>query len=69
VAAGVGVWAVWGAPRSPRRLAMPALLVFKLAMFGLGAIAFWLADQPQGAAWFAGVALVHLGLAKAWQQA
>lgn len=69
VAAGVGVWAVWGAPRSPRRLAMPALLVFKLAMFGLGAIAFWLAGQPQGAAWFAGVALVHLGLAAAWQQA
>lgn len=69
VAAGVGVWAVWGAPKSRYRLRLPMLLGFKLVMFGLATAAFWLAGLPQGAAWFAAAALAHLGLAAAWRQA
>jgi hypothetical protein len=68
VAAGIGLWAVWGAPKSRHRLPLPALLGFKLAMFGLATAAFGLAGQPQGAVWFAVAALVHLGLAAAWRQ-
>lgn len=68
VAAAIGVWAVWGAPKSSHRLLPPALLGFKLAMFGLAAAAFWAAGEPRGAMWFAAVAIVHLGLAAAWRQ-
>jgi Protein of unknown function (DUF2568) len=50
-------WGIWAAPRSSRRLAGQALLVFKLAAFGLGAVGVALSHH-----WLTGAALFVLAL-------
>ena len=50
-------WGIWAAPRSSRRLDGQALLLFKLAAFGLGAIGVALAHH-----WLTGALLVLLAL-------
>ena len=56
-------WGLWAAPRSPRRLDGQALLLFKLAAFGLGAVGFAVAHHwLTGAAFFV-LSLLSLALA------
>ena len=50
-------WGIWAAPRSSRRLDGQALLLFKLAAFGLGAIGVALAHH-----WLTGATLFVLAL-------
>lgn len=68
VAAAMGLWSIWGAPRSLRRLAGPALLMFKITMFGLAALALWAAGQGWWAVLFTVLAAANLTLAQVWQQ-
>jgi hypothetical protein len=68
VAIAIGLWAAWGAPKSATRLAMPALLVFKIVMFGAAAIALFASGQAMWAALFAVLAVLHLALAAAFGQ-
>ena len=67
VAAGAALvilpWAILAAPKSPRRLRMPWILAFKLAIFAAGAIVLWLSDEGTPALIFGGFATLHLGLA------
>lgn len=40
------LWAVWAAPAArKRRLKMPGLMIFKIAIFAAATIAWWLAGQ------------------------
>ncbi len=68
LAAVIGLWALWGAPKSATRLEGMALLAFKTAIFGLAALAFLYADGGIVAAVFAIIAGVHVALAvaKGW---
>ncbi|WP_375172975.1 DUF2568 domain-containing protein [Pseudooceanicola sp.] len=59
----VAVWARWGAPTSATRLTGRALLIFKVAVFSAGLVAFSLVDGASVAVIFVGVAVVHLLLA------
>jgi hypothetical protein len=68
VGLGIAVWAIWGAPRSRRRLAMPALAWFKAAMFALGVAGFAVAGQVPAAVVLGLLAALHLGLAVRWRQ-
>jgi hypothetical protein len=68
VAAAIGLWAVWAAPNSATRLGEPALTLFKIALFGLAALAFFTARQTGWAAVFGALAAVNLLLASAWGQ-
>jgi hypothetical protein len=68
VIAAMTAWAIWGAPRSQRRLAGPALLAFKMTMFGLASLALWAAGQGWWAALFAVLAATNLALAQVWRQ-
>jgi uncharacterized protein DUF2568 len=65
--AGVGlfvlVWGRWLAPRADRRLAGPALLVVKAAVFAVSFGVLAVAGQPAAAAVCGLVAAAHLGLA------
>lgn len=57
----IGLWALWAAPKAgKRRLKMPALMLFKLAMFAAGAVAWWLAGQAFIASVFAVLAAIHV---------
>lgn len=56
----IAAWAVWGAPRSDKRLKMPALLYFKIAVFALATAAWWFADQSFVAAVFGILAAINL---------
>lgn len=68
VVAGIALWAVFGAPRSPRRLQGNALLGFKVAMFGLAVVALAVAGEPGLAIAFGVLAAANLLLARAWGQ-
>lgn len=61
----IGLWAYFAAPKSATRLGMPALLIFKVAMFGAGALALWLAGEGGWAIVFAVLAAIDLGVAVA----
>lgn len=61
-AAFVGLWAVFAAPRSRRRLAMPALLWFKLGMFAVAALGLVVAGLWFWAGVFAVLVAVNLML-------
>lgn len=64
------LWAVWAAPKAgKRRLTMPAILVFKLLMFGAATGAWVLAGQAFIAAVFGALAAVHLAAAAVLRQA
>jgi hypothetical protein len=59
------LWAVWAAPRAgKRRLKMPALLVFKAAIFVAAGAALFAAHQPFIASVF--TALVAVNLVGMW---
>ena len=56
-------WWRFAAPKSPTRLQMPAILVFKICIFSVGAALFAATVPIWLAAVFAVLAVVHLGLA------
>lgn len=64
----IGVWAVYGAPRSARRLRGFRLLMLRVIFFGSGAIALWAANQPTFAVLFAIVSVINLTLIYVWRQ-
>ena len=63
------LWAAWAAPRAgKRRLQMPALLIFKFAIFAAATAAWWVAGQPFIAAVFATLVAINLGAAALFKQ-
>jgi hypothetical protein len=55
------LWANWAAPKAgKRRLKMPALMVFKLAMFAVATAAWWAAGQAFIASIFGALVVVNL---------
>ena len=55
------VWAVWAAPKAgKRRLKKGPLLLFKVGIFGLATLAWWLAGQGLIAAIFGVLATINL---------
>jgi hypothetical protein len=59
------LWGRWGAPKSGHRLTSRPLLVFKIAIFTLGAAAFWAVDGALVAMIFTVICVLHLALAVA----
>ncbi len=54
------LWAVWAAPGAKkRRLKMPALLLFKLAIFAVATAAWWVAGQAFIASIFAALVVIN----------
>ena len=68
LAVAIFLWGRFAAPNSPTRLKKPALLIFKLGMFGAGTAAFAVADRPDWAVIFGAAAIIHLALATAISQ-
>jgi hypothetical protein len=75
IAASIGVllvvattWAVLAAPRSIRRLQQPWLILLKLALFALAALALALTGRRVAGALLFGMASVNLALALLWKQ-
>ncbi len=64
----VAVWALFGAPRSTRRLRGPWLLLLRLLFFGTGAVALYAAGQQGLGIAFALVSAINLILVYAWEQ-
>jgi hypothetical protein len=64
----VGVWAVFGAPRSTRRLHGPGLLALRIVFFGSGTVALWVANHHSLTLLFAIVSAVNIILIYAWEQ-
>ncbi len=64
----IGVWAVFGAPKSTRRLRGPWLLLLRVVFFGTGALALYAAGQQSVGIAFALVAAINLVLMYAWGQ-
>ena len=63
------LWAVWAAPKAgKRRLKMPALLIFKIAIFAMATAAWWVAGQSFVAAVFAALVVVNLAAASVFRQ-
>ena len=56
------IWAVVLAPRATRRLRMPWLAIAKLVLFGLGALALYIANSPGLAIALAVLAVVNIVL-------
>jgi hypothetical protein len=55
------LWAVWAAPRAgKRRLQMPGLMVFKLAIFAAATVAWWMSGQAFFAAIFGALVVINL---------
>ena len=55
------LWAVWAAPGAKkRRLKMPALLLFKLAIFAVATAAWWVAGQAFIASIFAALVVINV---------
>ena len=68
IGAAVVLWAIWAAPRSAARLQGPWLLLFKIAIFGVGVAALVMARQPLWAGLFGALVAANLALALAWGQ-
>ena len=64
----IGIWAVFGAPRSARRLKGWAYWLLRLALYTAGAVAIYAAGLPTTALAFAVVGAVNLALGYAWNQ-
>ena len=60
----IGLWAVWVAPKSNRRLSDPARIVLELVIFGAAAAAFASVGQTPLAIVFAVAAVVSAGLSR-----
>jgi hypothetical protein len=56
------IWAVLLAPMAKRRLPMPWLAIAKLVLFGLGALALYIANAPGLALALAVLAVVNIAL-------
>lgn len=55
------LWAVWAAPKAgKRRLKMPGLLIFKIAIFGVATAAWWAAGQGFVASTFGVLVVMNL---------
>jgi len=68
-ASAILLWAVWAAPKAgKRRLRMPALLIFKFAIFAVATAAWWAAGQPFIAAVFGTLVVINLGAAMLFGQ-
>lgn len=65
VAIAILLWGRFAAPSAATRLTDGSLLVFKIVLFGLGALAFWLAGWREVAIGFAVLAALDLGVATA----
>jgi hypothetical protein len=68
VGAGAGVWGIWCAPKSARRLAQPARTVVEAVVFGLGAAGFAAAGHRSAAVVFVVLAAGNWVLLFAWGQ-
>jgi hypothetical protein len=64
----IAVWAVFGAPRSTRRLRGAWLLLLRVVFFGAGAVTLYAAGHHTLGLAFAVVAAVNLILMYAWGQ-
>ncbi len=65
----IALWAMWAAPKAgKRRLKMPALLWFKIAIFLAAAAALWLAGEAFLASIFAVLAALNLSAAQLFRQ-
>lgn len=64
----IGVWAVFGAPRSTRRLHGSGLLALRIIFFGSGTVALWVANHHSLAILFAIILTVNIILIYAWEQ-
>lgn len=62
------LWAVVAAPKSPRRLGLPGLTLFKIGIFGLAALALAGAGQSAWGIALAAAAAVNIALARLWGQ-
>jgi hypothetical protein len=62
------VWAIWGAPRSGRRLQGVSYWILRIAFDAAGALALYVADQQTLSAVFALVAALNCILGYAWKQ-
>jgi hypothetical protein len=60
VGLGIGCWAIWGAPKSARRLRAPGLYVFKACMFAAAGGALFTIGRPIAASVFLALTIVHL---------
>jgi hypothetical protein len=57
----IAMWAVWAAPKAKKRRLKPApLLLFKLVIFGVATLAWWLAGMGLIAAIFGTLAAINL---------
>jgi uncharacterized protein DUF2568 len=56
------IWAFVLAPNAKRRLPMPWLAITKLVLFGLGALALYIANAPGAAVALAVLAVVNIAL-------
>lgn len=64
----VVIWARWLAPRAARRLSHGRLIIAKLVLFTLGAIALQASSGSVAAAVFEALALLNLALETAWRR-
>ncbi len=64
----IGIWAVFGAPKSTRRLEGASLWLLRVVLFGAGALALYAAGQQSLGVAFALVAAINLVLMYAWGQ-
>jgi len=62
------VWAIFGAPRSTRRLQGFGLLILRVIFFGSAVVALLAASQPLLGIVFALICVVNLALIYAWKQ-
>jgi len=62
------VWAVFGAPRSQRRLPNPWLMLLRAVFFGSGVVALFATNQFGLAIIFALLVILNLILITVWQQ-
>ena len=64
----IAVWAVFAAPRSERRMAMPARACLELGVFGLAAVGLLVAGAPAAALLLAVLSLVSAALLTRFDQ-
>lgn len=62
------LWAIWGAPRSARRLRGGWYWLLRVIFYGSGAIFFYAGDQHMLGIVFAFVVLLNCALGYAWKQ-
>jgi hypothetical protein len=62
------VWAIWGAPRSERRLQGISYWLLRVVFDAAGAVALYVASQPIVGAIFALVAALNCILGYVWKQ-